>query len=130
MIVVEDLAVKNMIQNHHLARSIANASWGEFLRQLKYKQEWRGGKFITIDRFFPSSKTCSKCHFIMKVFPLSIREWKCPRCETKHDRDINAAKMLLQQAGERLGVEGGDGSPSVRSGVRVTRPVKLGHVLR
>lgn len=124
-IAVEDLAMKNMIQNHHLARAIANAGWGEFLRQLKYKQEWRGGRFIIIDRFFPSSKTCSKCHFIMRVLPLSIREWICPRCETKHDRDINAAKMLLKQAGEQLGVETGENSRPLRRSVKVTRSMKL-----
>ena len=129
-IVVEDLAVKNMMSNHKLARSIANASWGEFLRQLKYKQEWRGGKFIVINRFFPSSKTCSKCHFIMQILPLSIREWMCPRCETKHDRDINAAKMLLQQAGELLGVETGDGRYGLRSMPRVTRSMKRGYARR
>lgn len=104
-IAVEDLAVKNMMQNHHLARSIGNASWGEFLRQLKYKQEWRGGKFIVIDRFFPSSKTCSKCRFILSSLSLSMRNWKCPRCGMEHDRDINAAKNILLQAGEQLGAE-------------------------
>src|SRR3990167_939792 len=123
-IVVEDLAVKNMVKNHHLARAIVNASWGEFLRQLKYKQEWRGGKFIVIDRYFPSSRTCSKCHFVLPVLPLSIREWTCPRCETKHDRDINAAKMLLKQAGEQLGVETGENSRPLRRSVKVTRSMK------
>ena len=125
IIAVEDLGVKNMQRNHILARSISHASWGELLWQLKYKQEWLGGKLVTIDRFFPSSKTCSECHFILDKLPLSVRKWECPRCNTHHDRDINAAKMILQQAGERLGAEAGDGKKTVRRSLRVTRPVKL-----
>lgn len=105
VIAVEDLAVKNMLRNHKLARSISNASWGELLRQLKYKQEWLGGRFVSIGRFFPSSKTCSTCHFILDTLPLSVRAWDCPKCNSHHDRDVNAAKMILQQAGELLGVE-------------------------
>lgn len=105
VIAVEDLAVKNMLRNHKLARSISHASWGELLRQLKYKQEWLGGKFVAIDRFFPSSKTCSNCHFILEKLSLSVRQWECPSCHTQHDRDINAANMILQQAGYQLGVE-------------------------
>jgi putative transposase len=125
VIAVEDLAVKNLQRNHKLARSISHASWGELLRQLKYKQEWIGGKIVAIDRFFPSSKTCSNCRFILNKLPLSVRTWDCPRCHTQHDRDINAAKMILQQAGYQLGAEAGKGSARIRSDVRVTRPVKL-----
>jgi putative transposase len=128
VIAVEDLAVKNMQRNHSLARSIAHASWSELLRQLQYKQEWTGGKLVKIDRFFPSSKTCSECHFILDRLPLSVRDWTCPHCNAKHDRDVNAAKMILQQVGKQLGVEAGDGRKAVRRSLRVTRPVKLGYV--
>lgn len=97
VIVCEDLSVKNMMQNHRLAGSIADVSWGEFIRQLEYKQEWTGGKLVKIDRFFPSSKTCSDCGFILESLNLWIREWTCPKCGSIHDRDINAAKNILQQ---------------------------------
>lgn len=127
VVAVEDLAVKNMQRNHKLARSIAHASWGELLRQIKYKQEWFGGKFIAIDRFFPSSKTCSDCHFILDRLPLSIRSWECPRCYTRHDRDVNAAKMILKQARESLGVEGLALATGSNAGGE-TGPVKLGYV--
>ncbi len=97
LIVCEDLAVKNMQANHSLAGSIADTAWGEFLRQLEYKQTWRGGAFVKIDRFFPSSKTCSACHFVVSSLPLSIRQWTCPKCGETHDRDVNAAKNILEQ---------------------------------
>lgn len=126
VIAVEDLAVKNLQRNHKLARSIAHASWGELLRQLKYKQEWLGGEFVAIDRFFPSSKMCSECHFVLDKLPLSVREWECPRCHVRHGRDINAAKNILKQAGERLGVEN-QALASDLSGVKLGS-VKHGYV--
>lgn len=125
VIAVEDLAVKNMQRNHKLARSIAHASWGELLRQLKYKQEWLGGKFVAIDRFFPSSKTCSECHFVLDSLPLSVRKWDCPKCNTTHDRDINAAKMIMQQGRECLGLEGLALATASAGGE--TSPVKVGY---
>jgi len=128
VIAVENLTVRNMLRNHKLARSISHAGWSELLRQLKYKQEWTGGRFTAIDRFFPSSKTCSNCNYIVGKLPLSIRAWECPKCHAQHDRDINAAKMILQQAGEQLGAEAGDGRKTVRRSLRVTRPMKLGYV--
>lgn len=97
LVAVETLAVKNMMKSKRLARSIAEVSWGEFLRQMKYKSEWRGTKLVEIDRFFPSSKTCHKCHYVLDKLPLHKREWDCPECKTHHDRDINAAKVILQQ---------------------------------
>lgn len=103
-IAVEDLSVKNMMANERLAHSIADASWGEFVRQLAYKQEWNGGRIIKIDRFFPSSKTCSVCGFVRQSLSLSAREWECPECNTMHDRDVNAA-LNIKSAGERLCVE-------------------------
>lgn len=127
VVAVENLAVKNMMRNHKLARSIANASWSELLKQLRYKQEWQGGEVVAINRFFPSSKTCSSCHFVLDSLSLSTRSWRCPRCGTLHDRDVNAARVILQQAGERLGMEGGEGNRQPRLPMRMTRPTKFGY---
>jgi len=94
-IVVEDLAIKNMVKNHKLARSISDASWGELVRQLTYKCEWYGRELIKIDRWFPSSKRCGNCGHIVNKIPLNIRKWDCPKCQVSHDRDINASKNIL-----------------------------------
>jgi putative transposase len=94
-IAVEDLAVKNMIKNPKLARHIADAAWGELVRQLEYKARWYGRNLVKIDRWFPSSKRCGSCGHIVDKLPLSIREWNCPKCGTHHDRDINAARNIL-----------------------------------
>ncbi|PSB31267.1 RNA-guided endonuclease InsQ/TnpB family protein [Chlorogloea sp. CCALA 695] len=94
-IVVEDLAIKNMVKNHKLALHISDASWGELVRQLGYKCEWYGRELIKIDRWFPSSKRCGNCGHIVDKMPLNIREWECPRCSVIHDRDINASKNIL-----------------------------------
>lgn len=96
-ICVEDLAVVNMIKNHKLAKSISDCSWGEVLRQLKYKSEWNERELITIDRFFPSSKTCNKCKFVNQDLTLDDRKWTCPNCGSKLDRDINASENILEQ---------------------------------
>ena len=79
-IVVEDLAVRNMVKNRSLARSISNAGWSELVRQLEYKSDWYGRELIKIDRFFPSSKRCGNCGFVIDKLPLSVREWECPQC--------------------------------------------------
>jgi len=97
LVATETLHVKGMMRNHKLARSIGNASWGEFFRQIDYKTKWRGGEVVKVDRFFPSSKTCHKCFFVADKLPLEIREWDCPQCGTHHDRDVNAAKVILLQ---------------------------------
>jgi len=94
-IVVEDLAIKNMVKNHKLALAISDASWGELIRQLTYKCQWYGRELIKIDRWFPSSLRCGNCGHIVDKLPLNIREWDCPKCGTGHDRDINAAKNIL-----------------------------------
>ena len=94
-IVVEDLAIKNMVKNHKLASSISDASWGELIRQLDYKCRWYGRELIKIDRWFPSSKRCGNCGHIVDKMPLNIREWECPSCGANHDRDINASKNIL-----------------------------------
>jgi putative transposase len=94
-IVVEDLAINYMINNHKLALSISDASWGELIRQLAYKCEWYGRELIKIDRWFPSSKRCGNCGHIVDKLPLNIRDWECPKCGANHDRDINASKNIL-----------------------------------
>jgi putative transposase len=93
-VIIEDLSVRNMVRNHSLARAISDASWSEFRRQLEYKADWYGRTVIAVDRFYPSSKTCSACGAIAAKMPLSIREWACASCGTVHDRDVNAAKVL------------------------------------
>jgi len=94
-VVIEDLAVQNMVRNHALARSISDAAWGESRRQLEYKAGWYGREVIAVDRFFPSSQTCSGCGKIDGKKPLGIREWTCRCCGMTHDRDVNAAKNIL-----------------------------------
>ena len=93
-ICMEDLNVRGMIRNHKLALSIQDASWSEFTRMVNYKSEWKGKNVVQIPRFYPSSKTCHVCGYINKEFTLKIRQWTCPICETKHDRDENAAKNI------------------------------------
>ncbi len=97
VIIAEDLNVAGMIQNHKLAKAIQDVSWYELIRQLKYKSEWAGRTFHQISTWFPSSKTCNNCHYIMDKLPLSIRNWICPNCHIEHDRDINAAKNILEK---------------------------------
>jgi putative transposase len=83
-----------MIRNPKLSKAIADASWGEFVRQFAYKAEWGGRSLVAIALFFPSSKRCSCCGFTMKKLPLDVRKWNCPECQTNHDRDINAARNI------------------------------------
>ena len=95
VIAIETLAVSNMQKNHNLAKSIADASWSEFVRQLEYKSLWYGRELVGIDRWYPSSKRCSDCGHTVAKMPLNVREWACPECGTVHDRDINAARNVL-----------------------------------
>ena len=95
VVCAENLAVKNMIKNPKLAKPIADASWGEFTRQLAYKANWAGRTHVEIDRFFPSSKRCSCCGFVKDKLLLDVRSWECPECGTTHDRDVNAARNVL-----------------------------------
>jgi putative transposase len=96
-IVYEDLAVRNMMNNHCLSKSIGDASWGELVRQITYKAGWYGRKLVKIDRYFPSSKTCNHCGYINEGLTLDHREWECPRCQENLDRDLNASLNILRQ---------------------------------
>ena len=95
VITVESLAIKHMLKNRRFAKSISDASWSEFVRQLTYKAAWYGRTLISIDRWYPSSKRCSGCGHTVASLPLKERAWVCPECETYHDRDINAARNVL-----------------------------------
>jgi putative transposase len=124
-IVVEDLAIKNMVKNHKLALAISDASWGELIRQLAYKCEWYGRELIKIDRWFPSSKRCGNCGHIVDKLPLNIREWECPKCKTTHDRDLNAAHNILA-AGLAVSVCGANIRPERESSQGQLRKTRQG----
>ena len=103
VIAIEDLNVTGMLKNHKLARQIADMGFGEFRRQLAYKEAQRGKTVVVVDRWYPSSKTCSACGYKIPKLPLSVREWTCPACHTHHDRDINAAINLRKVAESSMG---------------------------
>lgn len=130
VIVIEDLAVRNMVRNRSLARAISDCGWGEFRRQLEYKADRAGRHLIVIDRWYPSSKICSACGHLLASLSLDTRTWQCPSCGTRHDRDVNAAKNILA-AGLAVTACGGDvrhsRSSRVRSPVKQEpRPVRAG----
>jgi putative transposase len=95
VIVIEDLNVAGLVRNRRLARAISDCGWGEFRRQLEYKCAWYGRSLIVIDRWYPSSKTCSVCGHLLAELSLGTRNWTCPSCRARHDRDINAATNIL-----------------------------------
>lgn len=98
IIIIEDLASSNMAKNHKLAKSISDASWGEFRRQLEYKANWYGKNIVRIDRFYPSSQLCSACGAKWSgTKDLSVRKWTCSECGIEHDRDINASVNILNE---------------------------------
>ena len=95
VIIVEDLDIKGMLRGSgKLNRPIHDAGWGDFRRMLEYKTTWYGSKLIVAPRYYPSSKLCSECGYLVNKMPLSIRDWCCQNCKSLHDRDINAAKNL------------------------------------
>ena len=96
VICVETLGVKNLMRNHCLAFSIGDVAWSEIVRQLEYKSGWYGKELVKIDRFFPSSKTCSACGHERDQLPLSVRQWTCEECGAEHDRDFNAAQNICR----------------------------------
>ncbi|WP_460545904.1 RNA-guided endonuclease InsQ/TnpB family protein, partial [Glycomyces halotolerans] len=95
VIAVEDLHVRGMLAGHRLSRAIADAAWTEFRRMLQYKAEWAGRSVVAVDRFLPSSKTCSACGAMKDTMPLSQRVFECAACGHTEDRDVNAAKNIL-----------------------------------
>jgi putative transposase len=110
VIVIESLAASNMQKNRCLSKSISDAGWSEFVRQLEYKAHWYGRELIGIDKWYPSSKRCSGCGHTAKAMPLKVREWTCPECGSVHDRDINAARNVLA-AGLAVSAHGETVSP-------------------
>jgi len=101
VIVVENLAVKNMVKNHNLAKAISDAGWGMFCTMLKYKAESDGKTYLEIGRFFPSSHLCSNTLLQIPKMDLCVRSFDCPRCNQRHDRDVNAA-INIRNEGLRI----------------------------
>jgi putative transposase len=136
VIVIEDLAVKNMVRNRKLAKAISDCGWGTFRAVAEYKAARYGRHVITADRWYPSSKMCSACGHLLADLSLNTRTWQCPSCGTRHDRDINAAKNILAAglavAGDNPGHACGadvrpQGNPLRRSAVKQEpRPVRAG----
>mgnify|MGYP001219744802 CR=1 FL=1 len=102
VIVIEDLKIKNLMHNHHLAKSIANASWAKFRTMLEYKCQWYGKQLVTVSPR-DTSRNCSNCGFNSGPKPLEIREWTCPKCGSHHDRDVNAAVNILNRGLKAIG---------------------------
>lgn len=125
-IAAESLAVKNMVKNRKLSKAISDCGWGEMMRQLAYKCQWYGRTFVQIDRWFPSSKRCHDCGFVLEKMPLKVRSWDCPNChKTGIDRDLNAASNILA-AGLAVSVCGAtiraEQSKSVKPGAMKQKP--------
>jgi putative transposase len=125
-----------MVRNRSLARAISDCGWAELRRQLEYKCERYGRTLVVIDRWYPSSKTCSACGHLLAELSLSTRHWQCPSCGTRHDRDVNAAKNILAAGQAVARSHPGDacgadvrhpGSSRVQSAVKQeSRPVRAG----
>lgn len=133
VVAVENLNVKGMVRNHNLAKAISDVGWGTFANFLAYKLEKKGGKLVEIDRWFPSSKLCSNCYYQIDKLPQDVREWTCPDCGTRHDRDGNAATniraegiRMLQTDGAAVSANGGEVRPKLgRKSVLRHSPVML-----
>ncbi|MGJ5673174.1 MAG: RNA-guided endonuclease InsQ/TnpB family protein [Nostochopsis sp.] len=121
VVVVENLNVKGMVRNHKLAKAISDTGWGTFVNFLSYKLERSGGNLIEINRWFPSSKLCSNCHYQISELPLDVRNWTCPSCGTHHDRDGNAA-MNIRAEGIRMLSSSGTGEANANG--EDVRPIR------
>jgi putative transposase len=128
VIVVESLNTKGMVRNHKLAKAISDVGWGMFVNFLQYKLDHEGKILVEIDRWFPSSKLCSNCHYQVGEMPLDVRAWICPNCGTHHDRDGNAALniraegiRMLSVLGTRTAADGGDVSPKLGRKSKLTQ---------
>ncbi|WP_375734086.1 RNA-guided endonuclease InsQ/TnpB family protein [Polymorphospora lycopeni] len=125
-IVIEDLTVRNMLANHHLARAISDAAWRQFRTLLEYKADWHGRNLVVVDRWFPSSRLCSTCGALAERMPLNVRSWIC-RCGTAQDRDVNAARNVLAEGLSVIACGGGvrpqrESSRTGRSSARQENP--------
>ena len=116
---VETLRVKNMLKNRKLSKAISDISWSSFLLKLNYKLKESGGRLIKIDQWFPSSKMCNKCNHKVEKLPLNIRKWVCPNCSAEHDRDINAAINIRNEALKIFKTADGS-TAAARGGLRKT----------
>ncbi|MCV3215922.1 transposase [Plectonema radiosum NIES-515] len=125
VIAVENLHIKGMVRNRNLASSISDCGWGQFCTMLKYKSEWDGKTYLEVDRFFASSKTCSVCFNKIDSLLLDIRNWTCSKCQTHHDRDINAATNIKNEALRILDL----GTRSTANGGNVSQPGKTSVLL-
>jgi len=123
VIFLEDLNIKGMVKNRKLSKHISDVSWGKFISMLEYKSLWNDKQIVKIDRFFPSSKTCNCCGYINQNLKLSIREWTCPSCKSKLDRDLNASKNILKEGIKNISL----GTNDYRRGDEI-RPVKTGKI--
>lgn len=128
---VEDLNVSGMVRNRHLARAISDVGWGEFRSMLEYKAERAGRQVVAINRWYPSSKTCSACGHLLAQLALGTRHWTCPSCGTRHDRDLNAAKNIDKAAGLAVSACGGGvrpagATPGQPPAKQETPPVRVG----
>ena len=121
-IAVEDLAVKNMVRNRKLSKSISRTGWGQFREFLTYKANRYGRTLVVVDRWYPSSKTCSDCGHLLASLSLGTRRWACLGCGTRHDRDLNAAKNIRSAAGLAASACGGD--VRQRGATQLQSPVK------
>jgi putative transposase len=130
--VVENLNTKGMVRNHKLAKAISDVGWGMFVNFLSYKLEKEGKVLVEIDRWFPSSKLCSNCHYQVDEMPLEVRSWTCPICGTHHDRDGNASAniraegiRILSVSGTGTAADGGDVRPKLGRKSKLTQsPVR------
>jgi putative transposase len=107
LIAIEDLNIKGMVKNHCLAKSISNQSWYSFITKLEYKSKRYSGRIEKTNRFYPSSKTCNECGHVNQDLELKDRQWDCPNCNSKLDRDVNASKNILAQVQRELNIKCG-----------------------